>query len=107
MLMLAAAPLPSCVEATEKGCEDDGGTRSIGESFTTPDGCRTCTCQADAIIRCTAGASDGGADAGPSATCCYGGKTYRLGERFPATDWCNTCTCLLEGTICTLAFCDK
>lgn len=76
-------------------CSYGGTTSNIGQKFTAPDGCNTCTCAADGAY-CTemACVSDGGA-----GTCNYEGKTYKKGDSWQCSDGCNTCSCGEDGLV--------
>lgn len=102
------ATVTGCIDAVVGQvdvCKVDGGQGyALGEKFTAPDGCNTCTCEVSGQIACTEIACDNDAGA-PSGSCRAGGKLYKIGESFKADDGCNTCQCTAQGAACTLIGC--
>jgi hypothetical protein len=67
----------------------------VGASFTSTDGCNTCTCTPQ------------GAECTTSACACSDiqGNPEPFGVQFPAGDGCNTCSCSSTGRVCTHKTC--
>lgn len=80
----------------------DGKTYKDGESYTTDDGCQTCTCK-DGSFNCK---TDSDCLNRPAAGCTYNGTDYNSGETFSAGDNCNTCTCQDGSVNCTSDPCE-
>jgi len=74
------------------GCTSGGQVHQAGDRFPAPDGCNTCTCQADGTVACT--------ELGCVATCEVDGATYPVGANVPGGgDGCNVCTCVAANTV--------
>ncbi|MFT3768349.1 MAG: hypothetical protein QM820_23115 [Minicystis sp.] len=96
ILVVPLAMMGCEVQVSTNGCVVGGTTHAPGTSFPAPDGCNTCTCDADGSVGCTELACVGGCfdDAGP----------HEVGETWG--DDCNQCTCLASGDIaCTGELC--
>ncbi len=78
----------------------DGLEYGDGDSYTTLDGCETCTCN-NGSWDCTVDPSC----TVPAGGCTYDGSVYNNGDSFPASDGCNTCTCNNGNVNCTLMLC--
>lgn len=101
--LLAALSLTvavGCGGDAGKQCVVDGTTYKPGQSFPSPDGCNSCTCDgATGSASCTLLAC-------APVQCLYEGKSYNPGESFPSVDGCNTCTCGSTGVVgCTKIAC--
>ena len=78
----------------------DGQTYGVGASFSSSDGCNTCTCQmgsdgAPTVACTTMWCGDTGVDTGTAQECELSGVGYSVGETVPKGDGCNNCTCHL------------
>ncbi len=93
MALVCAALVVGCSD-DERLCYGADVTYELGESF--DQGCRSCTCNDDASITCTA-----------TAACAAGcedadGGARDLGAFWPAGDGCNVCQCATAGKVeCT------
>lgn len=94
----AAGCKVNVVEEGGDGCEYNGETYDVGESFPAGDGCNTCSCQEDGTVGCTL--------IGCVDACEWEGQVYLEGDTFAAGDGCNTCSCEAGGAVaCTLLAC--
>jgi hypothetical protein len=82
---------PSVSDDGVDTCQVGDQSYAEGDTFPAPDGCNTCSCQADGSMACTEmGCVDG---------CSYDGQHYNTGDSFPAGDGCNSCTCAADGSV--------
>ncbi len=72
-------------------CTSDTGSYYVGETWTCPDGCNTCSCEADGSIVST--------EIACVATCTDETGSYVENETWLCPDGCNTCSCEPGGTI--------
>jgi hypothetical protein len=89
-------------------CFVDGAEYYPGDTFQSPDGCNTCSCDWSGQVSCTemACCADENGDGECDATCTYDGIGYAAGDTFPSTDGCNTCGCDSSGyVVCTAMAC--
>ena len=95
---VACGPTVDNQNQVDGSCQLGNQSYDVGDSFTAPDGCNTCTCEPDGAIACTEIACLTGCD--------YNGKFYQVGATFGAADGCNTCTCHETGQVsCTAMGC--
>lgn len=106
--MMACPPKPEENQTVEvKGdeaattCLVNGLEFEVGQEYTAPDGCNTCTCTDTGESACTRKACE------PCSTCDGDdGNTYCAGEAFLSGDGCNTCRCSENGAVsCTKMAC--
>ncbi len=101
-------------DGSKGGCTVGEDTHAVGDTFSAPDGCNSCTCQEGQQIMCTAMAcggeggsgNGGGQGGGASGTCNYAGVEHAAGDTFPSDDGCNGCSCGDDGMVaCTAKAC--
>jgi len=105
--MMACPPKPEDQTVEAKGdeaattCLVNGLEIEVGQEYTPPDGCNTCTCTDTGDSACTRKACE------PCSTCDGDdGNTYCAGEVFLSGDGCNTCRCGENGAVpCTKMAC--
>ncbi|MCG5051737.1 MAG: hypothetical protein KA712_02145 [Myxococcales bacterium] len=82
------------------GCTSGGKVHAVGESFPSPDGCNTCSCQADGSVACTEKACL------PPGTCVRGGCSGQLCVETTAPS-SSTCEYRPEYACYQMAVCER